>query len=137
MSSQKNNINLTELEDSSAHLGLWGPSQKTGTEFYDGINVTFKKGALEPETLTQLVDDQIKQLKAKYAVITTQPTKIKISSYDGYKFRASMDIEGEFIFLSDSDSYIEIQNFTRDPSNQGYNKIVDQILSTFKFLPTN
>lgn len=121
-------------EDGVVRLPIQGPTQVNGAVANDGLGLNFKVGVLEDKNLLGFVNDQVEKLKSKYAEINIQPMKIKINNYDGYTFTASTDGTVKFIYLANSKIYVEISMIVREaPKNQGYTKIVDQILSTFKF----
>ncbi|MDD3679286.1 MAG: hypothetical protein PHX72_00265 [Candidatus Shapirobacteria bacterium] len=124
-----------EERDSVIILSLPGPTQKEDTEFYDGISLSFSYHfSLDSITLEEYAISKMEELK-QHGQITKPVTEINIGQLSGYTFTASSLGEFEYIFLSSSDETlaVEIINGTSDPTGQGYQNIVDNILLTFAF----
>jgi len=120
--------------DVSVSLTKTGPTQKTEAEFYDALQIIFGFGNLQGKTLEEIVDADIQKgtevsemLKAKEA--------ITFNDYEGFTFTRSGLGAYKHIYIKHPSLqiYIQIIDGTSDPSNQGFEKTVDQILSTFKF----
>lgn len=128
-------INLKEEEDSSVTLTLWGPTQKTETEFYDGLGLRFNSGSLGGKTLKDFVEEKINEAEEAEAEILIPLTPITIGGVSGYTYRIRGLGESTSIYVSvKPGSYIEIDNFTSDPTGKGFEETAELILSTFKFL---
>ena len=97
-----------------------GPTQSTGTELYDGIAITIKKGILEEnKTLDQLA--KIKYEQAKSEPTTNSITELQPVIYgplSGYQFRKSSLGEADYIYFQKSRTeFIEVINNTVEPAN--------------------
>lgn len=125
---------ITEQQNGSVSLLIWGPTQKANTEFYDGVNLNFNADSLKGQTLKAFTDKRVEDSKINGEIlIPLKPTTI--GAVEGYMFRASGLGEHNYTFLpSKSGEYFEIINSTNDPTNKGFVKTADQILSTFKFV---
>ena len=130
------NLSPDEKED-IVILFLWGPTQKPDTEFYDGISLQFNfPFKLENKSLESYVDSAITESKQTSEIIKAKE-KIVINGLNGYTYteRGLGDFQSIFLESSGSVDGIEIVNATRDPTGQGFQQTVDQVLSTFKFIP--
>lgn len=126
-----------KIEEPEGMVGLsvWGPTQVKDTDFYDGISLRFSSGSLESKSLKFFVEEKVKQSKEN-AEIIVNPTEIKVGNLTGYTYRVRGLGEHTYIYLTPRyNTYLEIINSTVDPGNRGYQETVNQILSTFKFLP--
>lgn len=128
------NVSLTE-KNNTIQLYLQGPTQRQNTEFYDGIMLIFSLPfQIGNVSLSEYVDQEIEQSKQN-ADILEEKTKINVAGIEGFTYTAQGLGTSKYIYLQSSDKTwtVKIINGTNDPTNQGYNNTVDQILSTFKF----
>lgn len=128
------NVELTE--ENVIRLSLWGPTQGPETEFYDGLSLSFSLPYLNEIPLKQEVQEEVDKLKMNSPedITVTGPYEIQVAGYKGYGY----DVKGYgiarvYFIRSPKDYTVKITDGTVDPTNQGYFKIVDQILSNFKF----
>lgn len=116
------------------HFSLWGPTQKTDTEFYDGISLLFDSGQLGNKTLKQLVDEEVAMFQDVGEVLIP-PAATTIAGVSGYTFKASgLGVFTYFYVSPKPGAYLEIVDSTVDPTGKGFQKTVDLMLSTLKFL---
>ena len=127
-----------EYSDGFYALTKWGPTQQANTEFYDGLSLRFASiTSLEPnQTLQQYVQDKIEisQSSADSTIIKAlQP--VTIANLSGYSYTSKGLGEFEYIFLQtpETDQIVRIINGTQDPTNQGFQQTISQILQTFQF----
>ncbi len=123
-------------EENIIHLSLWGKTQKEETEFYDGISLSFSLPlAIGNTSLKDYTDSKIDEAK-QHGEILKPREEITINNINGYTYTSQGLGIFQNIFLQSSDKIctVEITNVTIDPTNQGYQKTVDKILSTFKFI---
>lgn len=138
------NVKLTEEGNADVltdpvTLSLWGPTQKANTELYDGLSLGFESGPLEGPTLKEFAEMSVKR-SMENGTILIPVTPITIAGLNGYIYRVKGLGEHSYIFLPNPihyQWYIRITNSTNDPTNQGFQKTVDQILYTFKFIDQN
>ncbi len=122
-------------EASTAILQKWGPTQKEGTELYDGISLSFEPREIST-TLTNFTNSLIKGIEDQGMVeITEDPKSISLNNYQGLTFtEEGLGTFQHIILEKGSDSaFIHITFSISDPGNQGFEQIKNQILSTFKF----
>jgi hypothetical protein len=116
------------------HFSLWGPTQKTETEFYDGISLLFDSGQLGNKTLKELIEEEAAVFQDVGEVLIP-PTQTTIAGVSGYTFKArGLGVFTYFYVSHKSGVYLEIVDSTVDPTGKGFQKTVDLILSTLKFL---
>lgn len=116
------------------HFSLWGPTQKTDTEFYDGISLLFDSGQLGNKTLKELVEEEADEFKVVGEVLIS-PAETTIAGVAGYTVKASgLGVFTYFYVSHKPGIYLEIVDSTVDPTGKGFQKTVDLMLSTLKFL---
>jgi hypothetical protein len=122
-------------EEEIIYLSLWGPTQKKDTELYDGLSLSFSFPLKIGNTpLKDYVDSKIEESKQFGEILKPREETI-INGISGYTYTS----EGLGIFQNiylqspDKTCVVEITNATQDPTNQGYQETVNQILSTFEF----
>jgi len=133
--------------ESGVSLGLFGPTQKRETEFYYGYGIYLlfsPPKAVGTGMLIDLVQQKLDQAKQDRIDIVGEDVNnnsrrveaIKIGNYDGFTYTVNVLGTFQMIYLLspyDPTMYIEIANAVANPTNQGYQKTVTEILSTFQF----
>lgn len=118
-------------------ISKWGPTQKPQTEGYDGIFLSFTPLEIGT-TLTAYVEASIKEIKLQgVAELLSGPKDIIVNGYSGKTYTAQGLGVHRYLILSSKDGtmLMEIADSTADPGNLGFSKTVDQILTTFEFIP--
>ena len=129
-------VELKEREGGTVILGKWGPTQKTDTEFFDGISISFRALYLPNTTLQDYVQSQVDEIKLTgMAEVTSGPSPTTINNYSGLTYTTvGLGAHKTMVVQSIAGtSFVEITNSTVDPGNIGFSNTVDQILSTFEF----
>jgi photosystem II reaction center protein PsbP len=123
-----------EMQADLAHLSIWGPTQKKDTGFYDGLSLTFSPSLTINVPLSDYVDGKIDESK-QFGEIIKAKIEITINGINGYTFTTQGMGKFENIYLQakDKSCTVEITNASVDPTNQGYQEMVNDILSTFEF----
>lgn len=115
--------------DGTLTLVKWGPTQQEGTEFYDGISLNFKTGQLNGATLKEFVDQRAAELGGVFE--TSPPASASVGTLSGYRFHVKGYVEGEYYYVDlGTNSYLEIIDATKDPSNAGFASIVSGVLAS-------
>ncbi len=123
-----------EEKDNLVLVSFWGPTQKANTEFYDGINLSFTSGSLKDKTLKEFADSGVEQTKLNGGVIVKPLLPFVLNGISGYAYQGGSQGRFTRIYLtSGRNQYFMISDGTVDPTEKGFQKITDQILSTFKF----
>ena len=123
-----------KMQGDLAHLSVWGPTQKEDTGFFDGISLAFSSPLIINVPLKDYVDGKVDESK-EFGEVIKPRTEIMVNGIKGYTYTSQGMGTFENIYLQAEDKLcaVEITNSTVDPTNQGYQEIVDKILATFKF----
>ncbi len=129
---------ITFNDEDVIRLSSLGPTQKKDTEFYDGLSLTFSLPlGIGNLSLNDYVDGQIEEIEnGGLAEIVNPKEAILINGINGYTYTVQGLGKFQNIFLQSPDKtcIVKITNSTVDPTDQGYQKTVDKIFSTFKFV---
>lgn len=112
-----------------------GPTQRDGTEMYDGVLINFIWHTLGGQTLESFVDTKISQVSdGPVGELMSGKTSAKLGEYDGFSYQVQgMGTYTEyFITKGNADSALQIEVLVEDPTSQGFQQRVNQILSTVK-----
>jgi hypothetical protein len=109
-----------------------GPTQKEGTEFYDGISLALQSSELGSQTLTEFVNKEVAEMQ-KTGNLTKPPLPISVSGVNGITFEIQSMGTFTYIYLPDGGGYMKITDGTVDPTNKGFAETVQQMLSTIRF----
>lgn len=129
------NVGLSTVNSQqTVSLAYFGKYQGSNTGWVDGITMSITYNLINPpvlDNLKNLINDKIKLFPN-----TFQPSKdVKIGDFSGYQ---SDRIDGggvtDLYLVNGDRAYLLINITVMDSHNLGYQKIADQILSTFKFL---
>lgn len=115
-----------------------GPTQHGQTEMYDGVIVTIEKVAVPGKSLSQWVDERIKQTTADGTSQITSPKKpITVNNFPGfaYTIRGLGEFQTLVIQKDDASQFaLSITQLVADPGNIGFQKEADAILATLQLL---
>jgi len=126
-------LEYREYEDGTYSVSKWGPTQKEGTEFYDGISLGFKVGDLGEMAMNDWVDKKYGELKEVFEVTT--PEKVEIAGISAHKMHVKGMIEADYYYLPLAEmSYIEVIDATKDPTSVGFAETIQKVLSSLKIL---
>lgn len=118
-----------QIQGDTAVLTQWGPTQKQGTEFYDGISLSFKSASLDGKTIKEQADKRAAEMGGVFE--TSPVSETKVGSFSGYKFNVKGYAEADYYYLDlGTNTYLELVNGTKDPTNVGFPSLVEQILAT-------
>lgn len=130
-------VSMNEQPDGTVNFSLLGPTQKEGTEFYDGLTINIEPGTYTQGSFEDFVNEIYEDLRNDRGHVSqiTPLTKDKLNGNDCYKFTTTstmFDIgEVNYIYLQKNEGeYIQISTFVSDPTDQGYEQTLDKILST-------
>ncbi len=129
-------VQVNEQEGGRLLLTKSGPTQKTETEFYDGLSLSFHQFDLSGTNLETYVQGKIDESEeAGIFEIISGPSPVNIGNYSGRTYTSQGVITFRYIYLQSTDGSksMEIIDSTIDPGNLGFEETVNQILSTFQF----
>ncbi len=120
-------------QDETIVFSKWGPSQKEATEFYDGINLTFSRGTYSGDFYS-VASQKLQEVKDWPTYVSSTEIKaLALAGKEAWSFEAVTMGKGVYYFIKKSNNeYIEIANSTNDPTNQGFENIVSQMLTSLK-----
>ncbi len=124
---------LTLQEDSKTDVRFYkqGPTQRGQTEMYDGMIVTVRKVDVVGDTQAY-IDNQIEQYK-NIGSITEPLHDSKLNGISTKEYSASGLGDSKMIFVPiDNRTLLEVSYMAPDPTNSGFQKTVDLMLSAFK-----
>lgn len=111
-----------------------GPTQTPNTEFFDALNLKIKTGSLSGQSLEIFVNNQFALSSQLPGEAVANVTKTTLNGKSAYTFTVKGLGIFKNTFVDYTDQYLWVIDSTNDPTNHGFAKTVDQILSTFKFL---
>lgn len=110
-----------------------GPSQRGQTEMYDGMIVTVRKVDVVGDTQAY-IDDQVEQYR-DIGSITEPLHDSRLNGIPTKEFGASGLGDARVIFVPDDDqTLLEVSYMAPDPTNAGFQKTIDLMLSTFRLI---
>ena len=119
--------------NNSVYFSQLGPTQKEGTEFFDGISLSVKTGSLGGKTLKEFVDAV--GVDDAVAQIVSGPEVTMVAGLSGYKLRIRGLGEFDYYyFQKGTNGYLELVNNTMDPGNQGFLQTASLMMESLKIL---
>jgi hypothetical protein len=129
-------LTVNEREGSIFTLSKWGPTQMEGTELYDGFSISFQPRELPNVTPIDFANSHIKEsVDTGISELIAGPTPVTVNGYKGVTYTIQGLGRYKDIVLASNDNIMlmHVSMLVNDPGNIGFQKTVDQILSTFKF----
>ena len=127
-------VELTELKSYYIKLSKSGPAQQEGTEFKDGVSISFRTFESGGLTLKQAADATYLSIKGDIDV--TQSVVASIGGATGYTFHVKGGINADYYYLAINDKlYLEVVNATKDPGKAGFKEVAATILATLVLNP--
>jgi len=131
------NAILDHYKDGTLNLSVQGPTQTGATELFDGFAITF-----QPKSTSDAPEDFVEKLineteNSGVGKITKNPEPYTLNNYEGVGYvEEGLGTYQHILIGSDNNKrLILISILVADPGNQGFQDTVDQILSTFEFIP--
>jgi hypothetical protein len=126
-------LEYREYEDGSYSVSKWGPTQEEGTEFYDGISLSFKTGDTGGATLEEWANSKYTELMEVFE--TTEPQTTTLAGTSGYKMHVKGIVEADYYYLPlGTSSYLEIIDASKDPTSAGFYATVQAILASLSLI---
>ncbi|MBN1181773.1 MAG: hypothetical protein JXB49_05750 [Bacteroidales bacterium] len=125
------------IQENTINISKWGPTQTEATELFDGYSVTIESVETS-QTPEEYADTLIAEVEsAGIGEITEGSEPVTINGYKGVTYtEKGLGTFKHIILGSDNSSVlIHISVLVSDPGGLGFQKEVDQILSTLKFVP--
>lgn len=118
--------------DGVVNFSQWGPTQKANTEFYDGLSLSFTSGLYSQESLGLFVQLEADKLLDEPVVEKVGPVEpVNLGPYSGWQFEITvMGTRTNLYLPAGPGRFLKITNATQDPTGQGFQQTVGQILKT-------
>lgn len=112
-----------------------GPTQREGTELYDGIIFYVFKEAYEQDTLKDFVDAEIEQERGFEVVVVDDPEEFILLGMTGYSYIVQgLGTFTNIILDAGLGEAIKITYIAPDPKSLGFQQTVDTMLSTLELI---
>lgn len=122
-----------DIVNNSVYFSQVGPTQKEGTEFFDGISISLKTGSLGGLTLKEFVDNVGKNDPVSEVIFGPEVTTV--AGLAAYKLRIRGLGEFDYYYFQKGTSgYLEMVNNTLDPGNQGFLQTASLMTESLKIL---
>ncbi len=118
-------------------ISKWGPTQKEGTELFDGFSLSFQPREISNTPLLNYVQAKIEEIRqVGESKIITGPDPVNINNYSGYSYISEGLGRYKIIILESSDKklFMVISVIVADPGKFGFQSMADEILATFRFV---
>ncbi len=128
------NFEIDEGVYGEVRLSKWGPTQVANREFFDGISLTFSSDSHKGLSFEELVKEQHTMLaKVLGEDKVSQIQERDIAGVKGKTFDVQNLGTHHYIYAPlHNENYFLVIDSTADPSNQGFDEVVEQILSTVR-----
>ena len=100
---------------------------------YDGVIIVFERIDLQGKTLSDWVDEQIKQAATNGSEVTQPKKDVTLNDNFGYSYEVRSLGTSQYLVLHqdpNSDFAVSITSLVGDPQHKDYQKEVDAILAT-------
>lgn len=132
------NIKPWFIEDSSLILNSVGidkegPTQRHETEHYDGLSVYFVQLSKKGNTLKFLAEQEHRRESGYENSTVSELRSVTTGNTSGFMFDYNVYGGSSRYLLQKSEedpNFLLIHDWTRDPSNQGFEAMVDEILAS-------
>lgn len=110
-----------------------GPSQKPETEFFDGLSLTINGGVYSGD-FKKVADQKLAEVKDYPTFVSSTGLKaLALAGKEAWSFTAETMGKSTYYFIrQEGNRYLEIIDTTIDPTGQGFEDIVSQMLSSLK-----
>lgn len=128
-------LNLEENEKRTSFT-YWGPSQREGTELYDGISFTVRDDVYSSDiSLEQYVGSKLNEARITGEIIKPMATTT-LGGATGYSYTVQSLGEITHIVLpANGNEVLDVYYLAPDPGDNGFQDVVGRMLGTFEVLP--
>jgi hypothetical protein len=130
------NMEITTNPNEGVRLILSGPSQSQGTEITDGILLIISTGGYNENSFQEFVQSQAnKQATDPLTESVSEVGDINVSDLNGYSFDTVGLGESTYYYLNRGENqYLRVIEIVQDPTGQGFEQTVNQMLSTLTLI---
>jgi len=121
---------ITHAEN-QVSLQLVGPTQSTGTEFYDGLSLGFRTVEKTAEqTLVDVANAQLKDI-VEVGAVEVEPVPSQIGGKDAIYYVSRTQGKFQVYLVEKSDTEVlEVSIFVEDPTDIGFKEIVEAMTNS-------
>lgn len=126
---------LPQKQGEKIVFSKWGPSQIEGSEFFDGISLSFSAGNYT-SGFDDAVNRKLQEVKDGPAYVTSSKIQTEtIANHDARSFETLTMGKSRYLYIDKGHGeYLEIIDSTVDPSHQGFTTTVSQMLDSLQIL---
>lgn len=132
-------LEVTKTADGFVQFYKAGPTQEENTEIYDAVSLRIREQSKEAnQELDKLSQQMVDRNEGGISEVIQTPQPVSINSRNGFKFITQGLGTYEHILLLGltDETYYHLINGTVDPTGQGFDQILEQMLSTFEPIQT-
>lgn len=124
-------VSVVTHDDNYVSLQYVGPTQATGTEFYDGISIGFRNTPkLASQTLDDVAQQSIDEL-GEIGTIEDGPRMAEIGGLEAiYYVSRGLGVFEIYMVAQSDTKVLEISVFEEDPEGIGFEAIVEAMLAS-------
>lgn len=123
-------MKLQENPDNTVQLIKLGPTQKEGTELYDGISLTVRTAIYTGDFQDFVESERLESMDPIIDEITSLEER-EIASLSGYGFTiVGLGMFDQIYLPLNSEEFVHISMLVSDPQNEGFAETVDLILAS-------
>lgn len=113
---------------------LTGPTQEPNTELFDGISLAFNSGERELEFREFVEQRHQEDSQEPVTEDITEISAASVNDINGYEYTLTGPFgDIQYIYLpAGTDGYLQITQSVYDPTNQGFEEIVETMLMTLE-----
>lgn len=127
-------LELNDNKEDAVSLRVYGPTQKEGTEVYDGLVVAIKKYGLEGKTL-ESVAKELADESDIHGDIVKPLTPVTVGNSSGWMYTTEgLGIFDVYVLPVGDESYLSITVLLSDPEEQGFGNMLQGVLDSLEVL---
>lgn len=127
---------LEEMQDTSILVSKWGPTQRAGTELYDGYAVRLVVNQLDQSTLREQLEERIRNsADMEYTQIDSELRQVSVGGKTAYTYTASGlgTFTYYFFELPGTKQYLEVSIIAAGENAQEYRQEAMQVIESLQF----
>jgi hypothetical protein len=129
-------MEVASVERGGVNFSVWGPTQIEASEFFDGVSLTIREVSVTNNDIESFVRAQLS--RDNMNALSGSLRQVVIDDKTSYEFvsMGELAIPTTYIYVPTSNSTaLEITYVDQDPTGQGFQDIVDTMLSTLDIHP--
>ena len=116
---------------------LLGPTQREGTEIFDGISVIVTTATHTQKDLKNYIESRLEKT-GEIGEVTSGPKRVVLNGNNGYRYeKVTAGSSTVLTFPLSEEKVIKISYSAPDPEDRGYREIVEEMINSFRILDQN